>query len=125
MIEGVGLLCNLLQSEAIPLLVDLSIDFQEGAKTPRVVVSDELVQQPLDEQLECDSFGHVTQEHQVVTLTHHGDVFLGDQRGLRQVSGERAIYPEQVLAFVPLLLINDLVVELALPVILLYDEFQR
>ena len=124
MVERVGLLCDLLQSETIPLLVDLSIDFQESTEASCVVVSDKLVQQPLDEQLESDSFGHIAQKYQVIALTHHWDVFLGDRRGLWKVSGERVIYPEQVLAFL-LFPISELVAKLALPVVLLGDELQR
>ena len=64
----------------MPLLVDLSINFQERAETSRIVFSNELVQEPMNEELKCHSFGHFAQKDQVFTLTNNWDIVLFDQR---------------------------------------------
>ena len=122
MVERVRLLRKFLQREAVPLLVDLAIDFEEGTKAPCVVISHELVHQPFYEQLEGHTLGHIAQEDQALTLAHHRNVFFLDQGCLRKVSGEGAINIEQVLAFTIFVTREG---ELAQPPILIDAKFLR
>ena len=98
MVECVGLLSESLQSEAVPLLVDLAVDLDVSAEAPCVVFGDELMQQSFDEQLERHSLDDIAEQDHILTLTDHRNVFLLDRRCFLEFSDESAIDPEQVLS---------------------------
>ena len=85
-IKCVGLLSKLLEAYSFPLLDNFIVYFQECYKTSTVVLCDELMEQPLDEELESHSLGHITKKDEVIALTDNWDVVLFDGRGLWQVS---------------------------------------
>ena len=57
------------------------------------MISNELVQVPVDEDLKGDSLCHIAKEDEIVALTDGWDVTLLNGRGCRQVSNEHLINP--------------------------------
>ena len=56
MVERERLLFDLLKTDAVPLLDDFAINFEEGALASTVVLGNDLVQEAKNEQLESHSF---------------------------------------------------------------------
>ena len=98
MVECVGLLSKLLQSDPIPLLVYLAIYLKVSAETPCVVVGDELVQQPFDKELECYSLDDVAEQNHDFTLADYRNIILLDRWCDLEIRSAGAINPEQVFA---------------------------
>ena len=92
--ESKGLLCDLLKSEAIPMLDDLIIKQILRAQTPRVVVSHDLLQMAFNEDLERGSLGDLSVDDQIIALADIGNVVFLDGRGLGQGGSESVIHPE-------------------------------
>ena len=67
---------------------------------------DELVQKSLDEQLEGDALGHVTENDKIFALTDDRDVVLLDRWSSRQVTHEHLVDPQQVLGWIWFLFIG-------------------
>ena len=120
-VKSVRLLCEFLKGQSVPLLDYFIIYLKQGSETPTVMLCDELVEKPLDEELKGDSLGHITKEHEVVALADNRNVVLLDRRGYRQVRHQHTVDFHQVLAIAPV----TFEAKLAVPAILLYTEFNR
>ena len=83
MVKSIWLCCKFIEVHAIPLLDDFAIDFEGRAQAATVVISDHLMQEPKDEQLEGPPLDDVSEDDHVVALAHRRDVILLYRRSLR------------------------------------------
>ena len=89
---------NLLEAGSVPLLDDLAIDFKRRAEASTVMLSDDLVKHPVDEELESDSLDNLFKNDKVVALAHGCDVFLLDRGSFGQLICKDIFDPKQILA---------------------------
>ena len=83
-VEREGLCSDFVKTDSIPLFDDFAIDFKGRALAATVVLSDHLMQESKDEQLEGHPLDDVVEDDHVVALAHRRDVILLDRRSLRQ-----------------------------------------
>ena len=79
MVESVWYRSNLFKANSVPLFNDLPINFQERAQATTIMLGDNLMQKPVNKELECDSLYSLAEEDQVVALAYDWDVFFLDR----------------------------------------------
>ena len=96
-VERVGLLCELFERQAVPLLHNFSIDFDNSAKAASVMLSHDVRENTPDEDVVSDACCHLSFKDEVFTLANDWNVFLGDRWRFRQVVSTDVFNPELIV----------------------------
>ena len=101
-VERVGLLCELIERQAVPLLHDFSIDLNNGAKAASIMLSHDVREFAPDEDIVGYARRHFSFIDEVFALAYDWDVFFGDWGLLRQLVNTDVFNPELIVRHVEL-----------------------